>query len=691
MQTAGGNLKFTSTKSGSEITVTANGTDLATSPLIANSFLGKWTLKIVATANTTATPRSYSFYSNATVPSGWSSTTGGTYGQHRLFWIARPHYIYQAPGKPNFSIGTTKLDVAAEGGACSVSITLSANRTTWTASASKDWIRLYRQGSTGSAVLGFVVEKNETGSARTAVVTIDDGWGDAKTLTVTQAGSVAVSLSSISISGESTVTSGGNTTYTCTATMSDGTTKAVTPTWSIYSGSSYASISTSGKLTANTVTSSQSVTVKASYTEGGVTKTATKSVTINPPTVLLSSISINGPDYVYAGKTGNFAASATMSDGTTKSITPTWSIYSGASYASISAAGVLTGKTVSSPQSVTIKASYTEGGVTKTATKTVTVYPTFTLATALDNNTLTFTTGGNADWFGQGKTTYDGTDAARSGIITHNQNSWMQTTVTGPGTFSFKWYASSEIGTSSWYDYLTFSIDGVQTNKIGGTSCSWTQCSYTLGTGIHTLKWNYLKDGTQDKGEDAGFVDQIVWTPTQTYTVYYNPGSQGTGSQKTAIKTHDIPLTLLGETFTRDGYTQTGWATTDGGSQAYALNAAYTANAGVTLYPVWTPNTYTITYKPGSNGSGSQKTATKTHDVPLTLLGETFTRDGYTQTGWAATDGGAQVYPLNGVYTANAVATFYPVWTAEAMPPPAPEEIGSSCMTVGVRSLHNLI
>ena len=63
--------------------------------------------------------------------------------------------------------------------------------------------------------------------------------------------------------------------------MSSGTTKSVSAAWSIISGSSYASISSTGALTAYSTTSQQSVTIKASYTEGGITKTATKTVTIS--------------------------------------------------------------------------------------------------------------------------------------------------------------------------------------------------------------------------------------------------------------------------------------------------------------------------------------------------------------------------------------------------------------------------
>ena len=155
-----------------------------------------------------------------------------------------------------------------------------------------------------------------------------------------------------------------------------------------------------------------------------------------------------------------------------------------------------------------------------------------------------------------------------------------------------------------------------------------------------------------------------VWTPS-TYGVTYRPGVNGTGSQATDSKTHDVALTLSGAVFTREGYTQTGWATTDGGTKAYELGGSYTANTAITLYPAWTPDTYVVTYLPGINGTGSQATDSKTHDVALTLSGAVFTREGYTQTGWATTDGGTKAYELGGSYTANTAITLYPAWTPD--------------------------
>jgi len=81
-----------------------------------------------------------------------------------------------------------------------------------------------------------------------------------------------------------------------------------------------------------------------------------------------------------------------------------------------------------------------------------------------------------------------------------------------------------------------------------------------------------------------------------TYTISYKKGSNGSGTETTATKTYGTALTLKGATFTRTGYHQTGWATSDGGSQAYALSASYTANAAATLYPVWTSYKANVTY-----------------------------------------------------------------------------------------------
>ena len=73
----------------------------------------------------------------------------------------------------------------------------------------------------------------------------------------------------------------------------------------------------------------------------------------------------------------------------------------------------------------------------------------------------------------------------------------------------------------------------------------------------------------------------------KTYTVTYAAGSNGSGTVTAGSKTHDVPFMLSSDTFTRAGYEQTGWATSDGGEKVYDLGGTYTDNNDITLYPVW--------------------------------------------------------------------------------------------------------
>ena len=93
------------------------------------------------------------------------------------------------------------------------------------------------------------------------------------------------------------------------------------------------------------------------------------------PNLVLSGIGItSGPSSVNEGSSGTYVATATWNDNSVTTVTPTWGV-SPSTFASISSGGVLTtlGGLILSDQSVTITATYISGGVTKTATKVVTV------------------------------------------------------------------------------------------------------------------------------------------------------------------------------------------------------------------------------------------------------------------------------------------------------------------------------
>lgn len=125
------------------------------------------------------------------------------------------------------------------------------------------------------------------------------------------------------------------------------------------------------------------------------------------------------------------------------------------------------------------------------------------LSQALDT-TLSINTGGNADWFYQTIMYYYDGDAAQSGGISHNQESWMQIIENGPGTLSFFWKVSSERS----YDFLEFYMDGVRRSRISGT-VDWQQKAYAISSGLHILVWRYIKDGSVSLGSDCGWVDWV--------------------------------------------------------------------------------------------------------------------------------------------------------------------------------------
>ena len=120
-------------------------------------------------------------------------------------------------------------------------------------------------------------------------------------------------------------------------------------------------------------------------------------------------------------------------------------------------------------------------------------------------------TWGDAFWFGQTSTYYYDGDAAQSGDILDNDETWMETTVSGPDTLTFYWKVDSESGC----DFLTFEIDGVEQDSISGYTL-WAQKTYTIGSGSHTLAWKYTKDGSVSSGEDCGWVDKVELGPPPT-------------------------------------------------------------------------------------------------------------------------------------------------------------------------------
>jgi hypothetical protein len=150
----------------------------------------------------------------------------------------------------------------------------------------------------------------------------------------------------------------------------------------------------------------------------------------------------------------------------------------------------------------------------------------YDLNTALDNQSLLFTTGGDAVFYGQDKTAFFGGSAVQSGPMMGAQSCWLRTSVTGPGTLSFYWKVPATGGLNT----LQFSIDDQYQDYLCGYygAIDWTQKIFTVPEGVHTLKWSYSRDSYAGKvySGDCGWVDKVRYiTPAQTPAIAVSPVS----------------------------------------------------------------------------------------------------------------------------------------------------------------------
>jgi len=126
-------------------------------------------------------------------------------------------------------------------------------------------------------------------------------------------------------------------------------------------------------------------------------------------------------------------------------------------------------------------------------------------------------TGGTQPWLITDVTPYEGSYCARSGDINDNQESWISLTydVYSPEDISFWYRVSSEAN----YDFLTFYIDNAVIGSWAGI-VPWTQATYPVTAGTHTFKWRFNKDVSVSSGEDAAFIDYIVFPPMELEALF---------------------------------------------------------------------------------------------------------------------------------------------------------------------------
>ena len=125
---------------------------------------------------------------------------------------------------------------------------------------------------------------------------------------------------------------------------------------------------------------------------------------------------------------------------------------------------------------------------------------------------------GDENWVIDGNNFLEDSYSAQSGTIDHNMTSELFITmdIVEDGQIKFdKRVSCEDVGAQSgnYYDYLAFYIDGEEQGKWAG-EISWSQNSFSVSAGEHTFLWKYNKDQGVTSGDDAAWIDNIIFPPS---------------------------------------------------------------------------------------------------------------------------------------------------------------------------------
>ena len=143
----------------------------------------------------------------------------------------------------------------------------------------------------------------------------------------------------------------------------------------------------------------------------------------------------------------------------------------------------------------------------------------WTLSEAVDAPALVFVTGGAADWAVDTASGWTNGVSAKSGSVTNSQASWIETTVSGAGTLSFRWKVEGGIFRNTPFAYAKVETNGAVAAQTHLTDGWKEQTVAVTGAGPHTIRWTYLRTSARPCDGDCAWLDGVAWTPADGATV----------------------------------------------------------------------------------------------------------------------------------------------------------------------------
>jgi uncharacterized repeat protein (TIGR02543 family) len=242
------------------------------------------------------------------------------------------------------------------------------------------------------------------------------------------------------------------------------------------------------------------------------------------------------------------------------------------------------------------------------------------------------------------------------------------TTINIGGVVSLSITAFSDDGNISYQWY-----SNTNDSNYGGTSLGTASDANTPNYKLPTTSWGIfyyycvVTNTIYDNG-DGGAKIATLASNVATVTVYCTvtfDRNGGTTDANPMTKTVTYPATTVGTlptAPTKTGYTFASWNTkTDGSGTGFTANTLVTGD--ITVYAVWTINSYTVTFNRNGGTTDASPTSKSTvYNTTVGTLPTAPTRTGYTFASWnTKTDGSGTGFTANTLVVAD--ITVYAQWT----------------------------
>jgi hypothetical protein len=225
----------------------------------------------------------------------------------------------------------------------------------------------------------------------------------------------------------------------------------------------------------------------------------------------------------------------------------------------------------------------------------------------------------------------------------------VETTTSLTATFAIDTYTATYATTGNG----TVSGISIQTINHGDSA---TAVTAVPDAHYHFTSWNdgILTEARTDKALIAS-ISKVAQFSIDTHTITFdaNGGSGGT----TAGLNYNVDAIASAPTVTKSQYTFAGWAET---ITATSINS-WTVVGSKTLYSLWTPEVYTITYLPESGTATLTSETVTVGTSPIVL--QSATRSGYKFNGWfTSKSGGTLIGTAGSQFTPTDTATVHAQW-----------------------------